>query len=152
MLFIKRILVGDLERVFVIRKGRLAGILGPGEYWVFGLGVVLEKHSVRELVLDSTWADYLATERPDLVADYFRVVETRDFEVAAVYLDRKLARVIGPGKRVLFWRGPVEVTAEVIDAKAEPQAAAPSVERPPQRQEKQREEHHGARQPQQCPR
>src|SRR6185436_5612130 len=123
MLMFKRILVGDQERILLIRKGRFDRVLGPGEYWVMGFGVELEKHSVRELVFESAWADYLAKQRPEVAAEFFRVVETRDSEVAAVHLDGKLARVLAPGKRVLFWHGPVEVTAEVIDTKAEPQVA-----------------------------
>jgi regulator of protease activity HflC (stomatin/prohibitin superfamily) len=34
-----------------------------------------------------------------------------------VYLDNKPDRVVGPAKRVLFWRGPVAVTSEVFDAR-----------------------------------
>jgi len=35
MLMLRRILVGDQERVLVIRKGRFERILDPGEYWVW---------------------------------------------------------------------------------------------------------------------
>ena len=105
---LRRVLVGDNERVLVIRKGRFERILAPGEYWVFrGLDVVLERYNVRALVFAGEWADYhRRIQRPDLAAEYFTVVETRDSQAAVVYLNGRVSRVIGPGKRVLYWRGP----------------------------------------------
>ena len=122
MLPVKRILVGDQERALLIRNGRFERLLGPGEYWVWTLGrtIQVEKHNVRELVFEGAWADYLAKERAEVAERYFTIVETGDSQVAVVYLDGKLARVIAPGKRVLFWRGPVAVTAQVIDVKQAP--------------------------------
>lgn len=126
VLFVRRILAGDQERVLLIRKGRFEGILGPGEYWVWTLGrkIVAETYNVRTLVFENAWADYLAKERPEVAERYFTVVETGDAQVAVVYLDGKLARVVGPGKRVLFWKGPVAVTARVIDVREQPEAPA----------------------------
>jgi regulator of protease activity HflC (stomatin/prohibitin superfamily) len=123
---LRRILVGDNERVLVIRKRRFAEILGPGEYWMFTLGrsIELEFHNVKSLVLTGEWGDHLAKERPELAARYFTVIETLDSQVAVVYLDGRLARVIGPASRVLFWRGPVEVTFDRIDVRQEPEVPA----------------------------
>jgi len=121
---IRRILVGVNERVLVIRKRRLADILAPGEYWMWtlGRGIEFEVHDTRALVMSGDWGNYIARERPDLVSRHVVVVETTDTQVAVVYVDGCLARVVGPATRVLFWRGAVEVAFEVIDA-----AAAPAV-------------------------
>ncbi len=118
-----RIVVGDQERVLLIRKGRFERILEPGEYWIWALGGAIETeiHNLKEIVFESSWADYLAKERPAVAERHFSIVETSDSQVAVVCLDGKLSRVIGPGKRVLFWRGPVAVTAEVIDVKDRPE-------------------------------
>jgi regulator of protease activity HflC (stomatin/prohibitin superfamily) len=121
---LRRVLVGDNERVFLIRKGRFEDILGPGQYWIFGLGVLLERHDIRQLMLCSQWTDFLVKHRWELARRYFTVVETRDSQVAVVYFDDKVSRVVGPGSRVMFWRGPVEVTYDVIDAQANPQVPA----------------------------
>ena len=45
----RRILVGDNERVLLIRKRRFADILAPGEYWIFtlGRGVELERYNIK---------------------------------------------------------------------------------------------------------
>jgi regulator of protease activity HflC (stomatin/prohibitin superfamily) len=123
---LRRILIGDNERVLVIRKRRFAEILEPGERWMFtlGRGVQLESRNVRELVYGGEWADYIANSRPDVAARCFTVVETSDAQVAVVYLDGRLARVIGPSSRVLFWKGAVNVTFERIDVRAKPEVPA----------------------------
>lgn len=120
----RRILIGDNERVLVIRKRRFAGFLGPGERWMFTLGVALERYNVRELVYAGEWADTIANSRPDVALQFFTIVETSDVQVAVVYLDGRLARVIGPSSRVLFWKGPVNVTFERIDVRANPEVPA----------------------------
>ncbi len=126
MAVIKRILVGDRERVLLIRKGRFDRVLGPGEYWIWTFGRKVEAitFKINDLTFENDWADYLVKEQPALAAELFTVVETGDAQVAVVYLNGKLARVLGPGKRLLYWRGPVEVAAEVIDVAVERQLPA----------------------------
>ena len=123
---LRRILVGDNERVLVIRNRRFEAVLGPGSYWILTLvgEVQLEYHNVREGAFTSEWTNYIATERPDVVAAHFTLVDTTDVQVAVVRLDDKVSRVIGPASRVLFWRGPMTVTAEVIDVRSEPEVPA----------------------------
>ena len=79
--------------------------------------MTLELHDVKNLVLSSEWTDFLAKQRWELVSRYFTVVETADSQVAVVYFDDKVARIVGPGKRVLFWRGSIEVTYDLINAR-----------------------------------
>ena len=76
----RRVLVGDNERVLLIRKKRFADILAPGEYWIFTLGqnIELERANVKGLVFVSEWADYMVKEQPELVSRYFTVVDTND--------------------------------------------------------------------------
>jgi regulator of protease activity HflC (stomatin/prohibitin superfamily) len=123
---LRRILIGDNERVLVIRKRRFAEILEPGERWMFtaGRGIELERHNVRELVYSGEWAEYIVNSRPDIAARLFTVVETSDVQVAVVSLDGRVARVIGPSGRVLFWKGPVNVTFELFDARVNPEVPA----------------------------
>jgi regulator of protease activity HflC (stomatin/prohibitin superfamily) len=121
---LRRVLVGDNERVFLIRKGRFEDILAPGEYWILGFGVEVERHDVKHGILISEWTNFLVKQRWELVSRYFTPVETTDSQVAVVYYDDKVSRVVGPGRRVLFWRGPVEVTYDIIDAESNPQVPA----------------------------
>jgi regulator of protease activity HflC (stomatin/prohibitin superfamily) len=121
---IRHWIVGDNERVVLIRKRRFASILGPGAHWVFGVRVKAERHNTRYPELSSEWADFIATQRPEVAAEHFTVIETGDSEVAVVYFDGKVARVVGPGQRVLYWRAVVAVTFERIDVTAEPEVPA----------------------------
>src|SRR5437879_1925204 len=116
-----RVLVGDNERVLVIRKKRFAEILAPGEHWIFGLDVQLERHNIRGLVFASEWADTIVNTRAAMAAEFFTVVETLDAQVAVVYLDGKLARLVMPGQRVLYWKGAVNVTFDPIDVRRDPE-------------------------------
>lgn len=116
---IRRILVGDNERVLITRKGRFAGILTPGEYWMVGFGLDVERASVKDVVYAGEWVDYIVHQAPDEAARAFTTIETGDEQVAVVYFDGKLSRVIAPAKRVLFWKAAVEVTFELIDVRAE---------------------------------
>ena len=134
-MFWKRIIVGDQERALVTKNGRFGGILAPGDHRLFaapGVSLGVEKFNVRELVFQSTWADYLAKERPDVADRHFTRVETNDLQVAMIYVDGKLFKVMLPAKRMLFWRGAVEITAEVVNVVDDPQIAAqklPALER-----------------------
>ncbi|MBV9678148.1 MAG: slipin family protein [Acidobacteriaceae bacterium] len=131
----KRVIVGDQERVLIAKNGRFSGILEPGQHRIFvtpGMSLETERHDIRNLVFTSRWADYLAKEQPDLVSRYFACVETNDVQVAMVYVDSKLREVLLPAKRVLYWRGLVEVTAEIVDVIAQPEIPAsklPALER-----------------------
>lgn len=120
---LRRILIGDNERVLVIRKRRFAEILEAGERWIFTLAqeIELERYNVRDLVYAGEWADYIVSSRSGIAARSFTIVETSDAQVAVVYLDGRLARVIGPSNRVLFWKGPVNVTFERIDVRENPE-------------------------------
>jgi regulator of protease activity HflC (stomatin/prohibitin superfamily) len=120
---VRRVLVGDNERVLLIRNKRFEDILAPGQYWMFtlGRGIERETFNTKDLVFTSVWADYILREQPELAARYFTVVDTSDAQVAVVYLDGKLARVVKPGTRVLYWRGAVNVSFDLIDVRAEPE-------------------------------
>ena len=114
----KRILVRDHERTLVAKNGKFHAILTPGKHVVFtwpGVWLQLETFDVRDLVFRSTWKHYLVRKRPDIVAEHFHVVRTNRVQVAMVYADGKLIQVLAPGRRVLFWRGYANITAEIVN-------------------------------------
>lgn len=120
----RRVFVGDNERVFLIRNGRFEDLLTPGEHRVFGSGVQLEWHDLNEVTLASEWEEFLVREKWTIVSRHFTLVETGDSEVAVVYFDDKVSRVIGPGGRTLFWKGPATVTYDLIDVRDNAQVPA----------------------------
>jgi regulator of protease activity HflC (stomatin/prohibitin superfamily) len=118
-----RIIVGDNERVILARNKRFDRILGPGEYRIFtlGRGIEQERCNTRDLVFASDWANFIVKERPETAAEYFTVIETSDSQVAVIAVERKVVRVVAPGKRVLFWKGVLDVTSELIDVRETPE-------------------------------
>ena len=120
----RRVFVGENERVFLIRSGRFEDLLPPGEHRILGLEVELERHDINKIVLTSHWEEFLVREKWTIVSRYFTMVETGDSEVAVVYFDDKVSRVIGPGRRVLFWNGSVTVTYDLIDVRENAQVPA----------------------------
>src|SRR5258707_6594621 len=108
---LRRILVGDNERVLLIRNKRFENILGPGEYRLLRLfrGIELERYNTKALVFTSDWADFIVNQRPELASRYFTVVETAASEVAVVSLDGRIARVIAASTPVVFSQRAVAV-------------------------------------------
>lgn len=125
-MFWERFVVKTHERLLLTRNGRFDRILSPGEYRIglvrsHSLGA--ERHDVRNLVFRSVWADYLVRERADVVNRHFTLLETSETEVAMVYANGELFRVLAPVKRLMLWRGVAEVTAEFVTVVAEPAEA-----------------------------
>jgi hypothetical protein len=117
-MFWKSISVRPQERALVARNHHLISILTPGRYRIFTLpGVCLEveRHNVADLVLRSKWADYLVRHLPRLAEQHFICVQTNDVQVAMVYTDGQLFKVLTPSSRILIWRDAAEVSAEVVD-------------------------------------
>jgi regulator of protease activity HflC (stomatin/prohibitin superfamily) len=120
----RRVLVGDNERIVLIRKRRFQKILGPGEYWFFTPGLEVITYDLGDPVFASEWTNYLINHRQDVVSTYFNPIETNDSQVAVVSFDGIVNRVLGPGVRALYWRGLVKVSWEVIDVRSEPEVPA----------------------------
>lgn len=113
----KRIAVSDHERIVVARNNRFEAILTPGMHRLFtvpGTLLQVEKFKLRDLIFQSRWNSYLMAERPDVVRQHFVVVATNEHQIAMVYADGALFKVLTPAKKALFWRGTVKVTAEIV--------------------------------------
>jgi regulator of protease activity HflC (stomatin/prohibitin superfamily) len=126
-MLIQRILVGDSQRALVYVRGRFQGILEPGAYilWALGRSLEVEVHSTLTPELVSPRAAALAMLDHPAIAESFVRVAPGEGRVAAVFIDGVLARVLGPGRRALFWKAPSQVEVREFDALAEPLAPAP---------------------------
>ena len=120
---IRRIVAGDHERIVMARNGRFEAILGPGTYWMLTVGsrLQVERHSVRNPEFVSAWSEHLISERRDVVKEWFTEVKTADGQVAVVYVDGKLHRVLGPAKRMLIWRGLYRYSIELYNTRMNPE-------------------------------
>jgi len=123
MLFWKRVTVGHNERVLLFRHNRFLRIFTPGEHIVAGLAHTMheERYNVLAPIFASEWVDYLVKFRPDVIAGHFTLVETSDAQIAIIFLDGKLYRTVGPGTRILFWKGYRTVTVELVNVNDKPE-------------------------------
>lgn len=112
------VVVGDRERAIILNHRRLHRIYGPGRHWFwagFGSGIEVDIVKVTTPEYTGEWANVIAQRNQIGDDKQLKVVKTSDTEVAPVFFNGNLDRIIGPGKRVLFWCSPVTVTAEPID-------------------------------------
>src|ERR1700744_432931 len=108
----ERISVGDQERVLVARNHQLKTILTPGRYTIFTppfVPVELEKHNVSDLGLRRRWAGDLLERRAALAGGHFVGIATNELQVAMVYVNEQLFKVLTPFSRILIWRDVAEI-------------------------------------------
>jgi len=114
---LKRLSVAQYERALLFRERSLARVLTRGVYWLWDplarLTVQVFDATVPELALPR--ADVLLAEARALLEPYVQIVELGDREVGLVYKNDRLAGVLAPGTRQLYWRGSVNVRVEVRD-------------------------------------
>lgn len=106
MLTLRRVLIGDYERVLLIRKRSVVEILDSGDLWIFGRNIELLTYNLGDSVFTGEWANYIVTCRPEVAARYFAVIETLESQVAN-------------------WKGVVNVTFELIERAWHTWAASP---------------------------
>ena len=117
MLGVKRITIAQHERGLVFRNRSFKTVLEPGVYRMFD-----PAHRTEVQVYDLTVpefeharVDFLVKEARATIEKYFTIVELCDREVGLVFKNGKISGVLAPGKRQLYWRGPVEVRVEKQD-------------------------------------
>src|SRR5436309_13139409 len=109
-MFIERVIIQQNERGVVSRNGRFTRILGPGSHWLFLAPFRTTDVEVYELAnphFRGKWSNYLAENRPDVIAAHFTLVETDESQIAMIFVDGALSEVLLPSKRALFWKNTV---------------------------------------------
>ena len=117
MMGINRVTIAQHERGLQWKNGSFVKVLEPGVYWICDpLGrVVTQVYDVAVPEFEHGLVDVLLAEAGAEIERWFQVVELGDREVGLVYKNDKLAGVLPPGKRQLYWRGPVAVRVERVD-------------------------------------
>jgi regulator of protease activity HflC (stomatin/prohibitin superfamily) len=116
MFGIKRVVVAQYQRGLEFRNGSLSAILSPGVYKRFDpLGrttrVVAD---VSQPEADFAKAEIFVRENPRLCEGHLELVVVGANEVGLVSKDGKLAAILAPGARQVYWRGPVKVEVERV--------------------------------------
>jgi regulator of protease activity HflC (stomatin/prohibitin superfamily) len=126
MFGIKRITIAQHERGLVFRNRSFRTILEPGVRWIFDplKRTEIRVHDLTVPEFEYERVDFLLKESRELVDRYFTVVELGEREVGVVSKQGKVAGILAPGRRQLYWRGPTEVSVERIDLSAQPELPA----------------------------
>jgi regulator of protease activity HflC (stomatin/prohibitin superfamily) len=126
MLFMKRLTIAQYERALVWKNKSFAEVLEPGTRWLFDpfKRIEVQTYDLTVPEFEHPRIDFLIGESRAAIEKYFQIVELSEREVGLVYKNGKLAGVLAPGKRQLYWRGPIEVRVEKIDIGAEVEVPA----------------------------
>jgi regulator of protease activity HflC (stomatin/prohibitin superfamily) len=114
---IKRMTVAQHERALVWKNKTFAGVLEPGKHWLvqpFGQ-IETQVYDLTIPEFEHARLDFLVKEARPVMDEYFDIVELTESEAGLVYKNGKLTSVLAPGKRQLYWKGPIEVKVEKID-------------------------------------
>jgi regulator of protease activity HflC (stomatin/prohibitin superfamily) len=107
--------VREHERGLMFRDREWKRVLGPGRYVLWSLKTRVDLVSVRDVWLTHKELDVIA--KSGAPGDEARVVDLKDHERAAVWVDGRLEAVLKPGLYAL-WTVFHEVRVEVYDARA----------------------------------
>jgi len=117
MLGVKRITIAQHERGLVFRNRSFKTVLEPGVYRIFDPAnrTEVQVYDLTVPEFEHARVDFLVKEARATIEKYFTIVELCDREVGLVFKNGKISGVLAPGKRQLYWRGPVEVRVEKQD-------------------------------------
>jgi len=117
MLGFKRVTIAQHERGLVFRNRSFKTILEPGVYWIFDplKRVEVQVYDLTVAEFEHARVDFLVKEARATIEKYFTIVELGDREVGVVYKNGRVAGLVAPGKRQLYWCGPVDVRVDKFD-------------------------------------
>ena len=127
-----RITVMENGRAILLRKGRLADILGPGEHVAPERDTVVERHDINRPEFVSAYERALFTQRRDLAEAHLLEFVTGPDEIGIVTRDGRLYALLKPEGRTVLWKdaGPFDFQTETIaDDLMAPQALQRRLER-----------------------
>jgi len=117
MIFYRKFIVRKHERGLLFKQGDFVRFLAPGIHRLFDpfMRLKVELHDIASPQFKHRLADFFVKQYPAEIEHLFVKIETRDNEVAVIFENGRFASVIAPEQRQLFWKGVVDVTAQVID-------------------------------------
>jgi regulator of protease activity HflC (stomatin/prohibitin superfamily) len=121
MMGLKRITIAQHERGLAFRNRSFEAVLKPGVHWQFDPFKRREVavYDVSTPEFEHPRVDVLVKDARALIDSDLMVVELGDREVGLVYKNGRLVSVLAPGKRQLYWKGPIDVRVDVRDISRE---------------------------------
>jgi len=117
MLGMKRITIAQYERGLKFRNRSFEAVMEPGVHWLFDPfnRTEVKVYDITVPEFEHPRVDVLIADARALIERHLIIVELGDREVGLVYKNERLVSVLPPGKRQLYWRGPVSVRVDVKD-------------------------------------
>ncbi len=117
MFGVKRVTIAQHERGLKFRNRSFKTILEPGVYGIFDplKRTEVQVYDLTVPEFEHARVDFLVRDARATMERYFTIVELGDREVGVVYKNGRVAGLLAPGKRQLYWRGPIEVRVEKYD-------------------------------------
>ena len=121
MLAMKRVTIAQHERGLKFRNRSFKTILEPGVYRIFDplKRTEVQVYDLTVPEFEHPRVDFLVKDARATMEQYFTIIELGDREVGVVYKNGRVAGVLAPGKRQLYWRGPIEVKVDKYDISKE---------------------------------
>ncbi|MEL6317728.1 MAG: SPFH domain-containing protein [Pseudomonadota bacterium] len=117
LLGVKRLVLDETQRAFLLENGRFKDVLGPGRhvFWDRAGAVRFEVHDLGAPQLASPLAAALLRARPDLAETALLEVRAGADELALVSRDGRLWSVLRPEGQAIFWRDAGPWSVERVD-------------------------------------
>ena len=109
-----RINIRSDEFGFDFLDGEFKGLLAPGKYWILRRKRKVAVVSARYPWIESDKLDMIV--KSGVLEGKAVVLDLRDYERALVWIDRRFARILGPGLYAL-WTTVRNVRTEIVDAR-----------------------------------
>ncbi|MGH7485692.1 MAG: slipin family protein, partial [bacterium] len=115
MAVFKRVVVAQHERALVWKNRRFERVLEPGVRWIFDplKRVEVQAYDLTVPEFEHPRVDFLVKDAREAIDRHLQVVELEDREVGLVFRNEHLVSVLAPGKRQLYWRGPIDIRVEL---------------------------------------
>ena len=117
--FLEKFIVRKHERGLLFRDADFVRFLEPGTYRFNDPGAIALRGAVlrrdRTGVHARPWPTTSSKPNAEDVERLFTVVATGESEVAVVYWNDRIAEVVRPAERKLYWKGPVAIRVDRFD-------------------------------------
>ncbi|MFO1350084.1 MAG: slipin family protein [Gammaproteobacteria bacterium] len=113
----KRVVIAKHERGLLFRDRSFERFLTPGVYRFFDPfnRLSVERYDLAIPEFNHARADMLIKEHGAACAQHLQIVELGERQAGLVYKNDKLAGILAPGARQLYWKGPVTVRVDAVE-------------------------------------
>ncbi|MEM7764755.1 MAG: slipin family protein [Pseudomonadota bacterium] len=117
MSLFQKFIVRKHERGLLFKDGDFIRFLVPGNYRFFSVfsQYAIETYDLSEARFNHRLVDYFLEHEATAVAELFEVVITGEDEVAIVYVNERVASVLSPSERQVYWKGLAKLRVERHD-------------------------------------